>query len=220
MLSLLGTGASCDLRVLVSGAESVQSSRMGVYTQVDMLRMGGRPYYQKGSTTTVSYLYYSSSDPGWRIGSSLSAAAAGLKNLLSGGAACPNSASGWVVMVNGTWSSVDAYAVSIVTALASPAPTIVPSLAPSMAQTDIPTDAPQTDVPTIGPTRAPTRQMFGMPNTAKRACPVSMVVCAPLLCTHTTPAQMRPCPSCMATRPRSVRVEACARSEALLSLPR
>ncbi len=116
MLSLLGTGASCDLRVLVSGAESVQSSRMGVYTQVDMLRMGGRPYYQKGSTT-ISYLYYSSSDPGWRIGSSLSTAA--LKNLLSRGAACPNSASGWVVMADGAWSSVDAYAVSVVTAAAS-----------------------------------------------------------------------------------------------------
>jgi hypothetical protein len=86
----------------------------------------------------------------------------------------------------------------------SSAPTIVLSSAPSMPQTDIPTDTPKTYGPTLGPTRAPTPQTFGMPNAVLRACPVFMLVSVPLLCTHTTRAQMRPCPSCMATRPRSV----------------
>ncbi len=100
--------------MLVSADEGVLSLLGGVYTKVDGLLMGGRPYYRKVSASSesgnASYLYYSSSHApaGWRMGSSLTTVPSLMNN---DSEACPNSATGW--NVTNTRSPVD---VSVATA--------------------------------------------------------------------------------------------------------
>ena len=89
-------GAVCSDSVTVSGAEALQSARMGTYLKVAGLVHGGsRPVYQRVGSI-VAYLYFWPSTNEWRIGDYYRTDKVGLQSAGTS-AACPDQATGWQV---------------------------------------------------------------------------------------------------------------------------
>ncbi len=88
----------------MSGADGVQASRMGTYTKVANLMQGERPVYQRVGST-VAYLFYWPSTSRWVIGNNYTSSSAGVRSSGSGGAACPDQATGWQVFAGSAWVS-------------------------------------------------------------------------------------------------------------------
>ena len=95
------TSCSCQY-VRVTGAESVQSQRMGVYTRTDSF-VGNRSVYERGSPAT-QYLYYDTNQ-GWSIHEKTDGLA-GVDGPTSA-EACPHNASGAWTAWNGSAFSSD-----------------------------------------------------------------------------------------------------------------
>ena len=86
----------------LSGAESVQSQRMGIYTRSDHFFVGGRNVYRRGSPAT-QYLYYDTHH-GWSVSKKIDGSA-GVGGPTSA-EACPQNASGaWTAWNGSAFSS-------------------------------------------------------------------------------------------------------------------
>ena len=80
---------------------------MGTYTKLANVTQRGRPVYQRVGST-VAYLYYWSSS--WLIGSNYTSGSSSVGS--SGNAACPNQATGWLVLTGSGW--VSTYPINVV----------------------------------------------------------------------------------------------------------
>ena len=88
---MLGFGVAdtgCCSTVLVQGAESVQSTRMGFFNMVAGVTQNNRPVY-KNSKTQYLYLMYI----GWSIGNDYNKTFRGITSGYTN--ACPDKATGW-----------------------------------------------------------------------------------------------------------------------------
>ena len=104
---------NCADAVLVQGAETVQSTRMGTFTRLGVVH-DDRWVYQN---TAGEYLFFWASISDWLIGASYESSVAGVASTSDDSTACPNEASGWTVYTGGQWSS--AYSVTVQTGLCS-----------------------------------------------------------------------------------------------------
>jgi hypothetical protein len=93
------TSACCFHTVVVSGAESVQLTRMGSFTLTGTAN--GRTLYQN---TEQQYLYYWSDSGTWKIGSSFDAASGGVQSS-SGRSSCPHTATSWRSYHDNAWNT-------------------------------------------------------------------------------------------------------------------
>ena len=127
----------CFETIVVSGAEAVQSSRMGTFTKVGALTQGDRPVYQRVGTA-VTYLYYWPTTSEWRISSNYATSSSGVKSTGGTGAACPDQATGWQAYANGAW--VSTYTIIVVPATGQTLPpwTGPPTLPPTLLVTASP----------------------------------------------------------------------------------
>lgn len=99
-------GLNCADALVVSGSDTHQASRMGVYFKRDILpenQQAGRPIYQ--SANKQNYLYYWSAAGAWRIGSNYASASAGVISKSYENTTCPTQASAWSVHAVSKWSS-------------------------------------------------------------------------------------------------------------------
>ena len=101
---------ACPEKIEVKGAETVQSSRMGIFDKTTDTRNdnAGRPVY---ANTNCQYLFYLASAKDWYIGPDYTASTASIRSTGTSESACPTASMSWQVSANGGWSS--AYALLV-----------------------------------------------------------------------------------------------------------
>jgi hypothetical protein len=114
-----GCAGVCFESIVVSGAEAVQASRMGMYRKVPNLTQGDRPVYRLGAD--LSYLFYWPTTSEWRIGSNYTSNSSGVKSTNITEAACPDHVNGWQAYSGGAW--VSTYTITVAPSTTSSAPT-------------------------------------------------------------------------------------------------
>ncbi len=81
----------------MSGVDAVQPARMDTYTKMPSVTQAGRPVYQR----VGAYLFYSARTGDWRIDSDYTSSSSGVRSTGSAGAACPDQATAWEVVITG-----------------------------------------------------------------------------------------------------------------------
>ena len=97
--NMLMYATSCSGTVMISGAEAVQRTRMGLYTMVPGGIRGGRPVYLNGND---EYLFFSIHNR-WLAFEDYDETRGGLQS--ADDAACPTDVDSWLAVLENSWSN-------------------------------------------------------------------------------------------------------------------